>query len=307
MASRRKTSQQILAELKAEDDGLVTRPIGIWSLEKLATLLLYFRAFTTACGKAGGGYYVDGMAGPGICRLRGAWPDPYLAWGSPLLALRSRPEFQQCSFLEIDQRKVEALRARAAAYGGRAAVQQGDVNLDVRRLLEDQVPPRAPCFCFLDPQGIELCFETISAIASTPRRRLKPELLVVFPLRMALLRLLTLSRPIGSKTEARLNGAFGGHEWFKIYEARRNGDITRTHAKMEYLNLYCDKVRSLGYRWVRSKAIVAPRAPGTRRQEMYHLIFATDHPAGEDIMRDVFQRHYVLDFPVSRQPPLFEQ
>jgi three-Cys-motif partner protein len=306
LASRRKTSQQILAELKAEDDGLLTRPIGIWSLEKLATLLLYFRAFTTACGKAGGGYYVDGMAGPGICRLRGARPHPYLACGSPLIALRSQPQFQQCSFLEIDRRKVEALRARTAAYGGRAAVYQGDVNLDLSRLLRDQVPSRAPCFCFVDPQGIELSFDTISAVARTPGRRLKPELLVLFPLRMALLRILTVSRPVGLETEGRLDGAFGGHEWFEIYEARRKEHITVADAEVGYLELYCDKVRALGYRWVQSKAIVAPRAPGMRRQEMYHLVFATDHPAGDKIMQDVFQRPYVLDFPVSGRLPLFE-
>jgi three-Cys-motif partner protein len=306
LASRRKTSQQILAELKADDDGLLTRPIGIWSLEKLATLLLYFRAFTSACAKAGGGHYVDGMAGPGVCRLRETRPGPYLAWGSPLLALRSQPEFQQCTFLEVDHRKVEALRTRTAAYGERAIVCQGDVNSDLGRLLGDQVPPRAPCFCFLDPQGIELSFETISAVACTRGRRRKPELLVLFPLRMALLRLLTLSRPVGAELEERLHRAFGGREWLKIYNARREGQITATCARTEYLKLYCDKVRALGYAWVQSKAIVAPRAPGMRRQEMYHLIFATDHPAGQEIMRDVFQRPYVLDFPVSGRLPLFE-
>lgn len=307
MASRRKTSQQILAELEAEDDSLPARPIGIWSLEKLATLLLYFRAFTTACDKAGGGYYVDGMAGPGICRLRRARPSPYLACGSPLIALRTQPLFERCSFLEIDQRKVEALRARVASYATRAAVYQGDVNSDLGRLIHDQVPAPAPCFCFLDPQGIELSFETISAVARTPGRRRKPELLVLFPLRMALLRLLTLSRPVGARTEQKLHRALGGREWLDIYKARLSGQIDGTTAKTEYLNLYCNKVRGLGYRWVRSKAIVAPRTPGTPRQEMYHLVFATDNAAGEKIMRHVFQRHYVLDFPVSGQRPLFEQ
>jgi len=306
LASRRKTSQQILAELEAEDDGLLTRPIGIWSLEKLATLLLYFRAFTSASRKAGGGYYVDGMAGPGICRLRRAQPRPYLACGSPLLALRTQPQFQQCSFLEIDQRKVDALRARVASYAERAAVYQGDVNSDLARLVKAQVPALAPCFCLLDPQGIELSFETISAVACTPGRRRKPELLVLFPLRMALLRLLTLSRPVGAETEERLHQAFGDREWLNIYDARRKGHITATSAGTEYLKLYCGKVRALGYGWVGSKAIVAPRAPGTRRQEMYHLIFATDHPAGAEIMQDVFQRPYVLDFPVSGRLPLFE-
>ena len=305
MASRRKTSQEILAELKVEDDGLPARPIGIWSLEKLATLLLYFRAFTKACDKAGGGYYVDGMAGPGICRLRGARP-PYLACGSPLIALRTQPGFQRCSFLEIDHRKVDALRARVASYAHRAAVYQGDVNSDLRRLIQDQVPAPAPCFCFLDPQGIELSFDTIAAVARTPGRRRKPELLVLFPLRMALLRLLTLDRPIPARTEERLHAAFGGREWLDIYDARRKGQITAETAQKGYLKLYCDKVRALGYVWVQSKAIEAPRAPGLRRQEMYHLVFATDNAAGEKIMRHVFQRHYVLDFPVSGRLPLFE-
>jgi hypothetical protein len=58
---------------------------------------------------------------------------------------------------------------------------------------------------------------------------------------------------------------------------------------------------------VRSKPIKAPLGPGMGRQEMYNLIFATDHGAGEKIMQDVFQRPYVLDFPVSGRLPLFEQ
>ena len=123
---------------------------------------------------------------------------------------------------------------------------------------------------------------------------------------MALLRLLTLSRPVGSETEERLHRAFRGREWLKIYNARRKGDITAPSAQTEYLKLYCDKVRALGYVWVQSKAIVAPRAHGMRRQEMYNLIFATDHTAGAEIMRDVFQRPYVLDFPASGRLPLFE-
>jgi len=39
---------------------------------------------------------------------------------------------------------------------------------------------------------------------------------------------------------------------------------------------------------------------------MYHLVFATDHEKGDKIMRDVFQRPYVLDFPVTARQPLFD-
>ena len=302
----RKTAQQLLAELEAEDDGLLTRPIGIWSLEKLAVLRLYLRAFAVACQSVGGGYYIDGLAGPGMCRVKSARTRPYRVWGSPLLALRTQPQLQRCISLDIDPKNVKALLGRVAAYGSRASVYEGDANLELARLVQQDVPPSAPSFCFLDPQGIELSWATISNIALTPGRRLKPELLILFPLRMALLRLMTTSSPISPTIGERLDSTFCSREWRSIYQARFRREISPPQAKDAYLDLYCNDVRALGYRWVHSKAITAPRAPGMQRQEMYHLVFATDHPTGKEIMKDVFQRPYVLDFPVSLQPPLFE-
>lgn len=307
MASRRRTSQQILAELKAEDDGLFTRPIGIWSLEKLATLLLYFGAFSNACRSAGGGYYVDGLSGPGVCRIKGAKQPPYRVWGSPLLALRTRPEFLRCILLDKNARTVEVLRARVAAYGERAGVYVGDVNLELARLIQEQVPRRAPCFCLFDPQGTELSWATISSVALTPGRTRKPELLILFPLRMGLLRLLTTKTRITPERRERLDSTFPSREWWTTYVARLEGEIDPARAKSSYLDLYCGGIKALGYRWVRSKPIKAPLGPAMGRQEMYDLVFATDHPTGDKIMQDVFQRPYALDFPVSEQPPLFEQ
>jgi len=305
LVSRRKTSHQILAELEAEDDGLFTRPIGTWSLEKLATLLLYFAAFSNACRSAGG-YYVDGLSGPGVCRIKGAKQPPYRVWGSPLLALRTRPEFLRCILLDKNARTAEVLRARVAAYSDRASVYEGDVNLELARLIQEQVPPRAPCFCLLDPQCTELSWAAVSSVALTPDRTRKPELLILFPLRMGLLRLLTTKRPISPGRRERLDSTFPSREWWTIYVARLEGKISPACANSRYLDLYCGGIKALGYRWVRSKPIKAQLGPGMRR-EMYHLVFATDHPAGDKIMQDVFQRPYVLDFPVSGQPPLFEQ
>lgn len=306
MASRRKTSQQILGELEAEDDGLFTRPIGTWSLEKLATLLLYFGAFSNACRSADGGYYVDGLSGPGVCRIKGAKQPPYRVWGSPLLALRTRPEFLRCILLDKNPRTVEILRARVADYGDRAGVHEGDVNLELARLIQEQVPPRAPCLCFLDPQCTELSWTAVRSVALTPDRTRKPELLILFPLRMGLLRLLTTKRPISPESREGLDSTFPSREWWTVYEARLEGKISPECANSRYLDLYCGGLKALGYRWVRSKPIKAQLGPGMRRQEMYHLVFATDHPAGDKIMRDVFQRPYVLDFPVSGRLPLFE-
>ena len=54
MAEKRKSSQEILAELGAESDGLKMRAIKVWSLEKLAIVHLYLNAFTQASRKAAG-------------------------------------------------------------------------------------------------------------------------------------------------------------------------------------------------------------------------------------------------------------
>jgi three-Cys-motif partner protein len=221
----RKSSEEILAELQAYDDGHLVRPIGIWSLEKLATLLLYFRAFSTACESVGGGYYVDGFAGPGLCRVKNAQPGPYYAWGSPLLALRNSPDFERCILLDIRPRNVEALSSRARPFGQRANIHCGDINLELSRLVRELVPSGAPCFCLLDPQGTELAWSTLVRVSKTPERARKPELLILFPLRMALLRLMTTERAIPPQMMERLDVVFGSQTWSGIHRARLDAHI----------------------------------------------------------------------------------
>ena len=182
---------------------------------------------------------------------------------------------------------------------------RGDANADLVNLVSAQVPRRAPCFCLLDPPGLQLRWETLRGLATIPGRPRKPELLITFPLRMAILRQLTVARQIGRAASALVSASFGTEEWRAIYNARLRGQVSPTRAKGAYLELFEGRVRQLGYRAVRSKAIVAPKVMGGARQEMYHLIFATDHPAGDEIMQDVFERPYFLDFPKSAQRALF--
>lgn len=300
----RKTSQQLLAELEAQDDGLIAKPVGVWSIEKLATLMLYFHAFTLACKTAGGGFYFDGFAGPGMCRVRNAQPLPYRAWGSPLLALKTEPLFERCILTELDPRNADALRKRTAAYGKRAGVNEEDVNAAAARIIAQEVPSWAPAFCLLDQQGGELHWQTVQDIASVPNRRRKPELMILFPLRMALLRMLSVDRrPLPAYVE-RWDLTFGHHGWEAIYTDRLSGRLTPREAQTAYVDMYMRGLRDLGYGFVRSRMISAPRSLGRQRQEMYHLVFATDHERGNEIMKDVFKRPYALDFIATQQPPL---
>ncbi len=76
---------------------------------------------------------------------------------------------------------------------------------------------------------------------------------------------------------------------------------------MGYVELYEKGLKDLGYEDAFNRGVSAPVKPGSGgRRMMYHLFFATDHPTGQEIMKHVFTRGYVLDFPVSGQYPLFD-
>ena len=301
---KRKSSQEILRELEAENDGLPTRPIGIWTLEKLAILHLYFHGFTSASGKARGGVCIDGLAGPGVCEVRGARMPPRFVWGSPLLAARATPSFERCILIEKKQRNAEALSIRTVAYGDRVSVILGDVNDELVKALRDVVPRQAPCFCLLDPEGLELSWDTIRSGATIAGRLRKPEFLVLFPSSW-LMRLLPKKGIVNPRHAEVLDRLMPGRDWRDVYQLRRERKISPSEAKDQYVELYRQGFETLGYRAF-SRAVQAPTIPGGKRRERHQLIFATEHQAGEKIMLDVFERSYVLDFPITGQPTLFD-
>ncbi len=299
----RKSSQQILDALSAANDHKFTRDVGIWSLEKLAIIMLYVSGFANACKRAGGGYYVDGLAGPGMCRVRNAVQPPVLVKGSPIIALETRPRLARCILMENGIREAAILSERARPYGDRAIVHHGDVNADLAKLIQHEVHPKAPCFCLLDPEGVELHWETVEAIAALPGRKRKPELLILFPIENAI-RLFPTKKEMTEYTKQQLDRWLGSFNWVEIYRARLDGRISPSQALERYVALYEDGLAGLGYKFVQAKDVIAPDAPTTQRRKKYRLVFATDHSKGAEIMDDVFTRPYVLDFPVTGQMPL---
>ena len=301
--AKRKTSKEILSELAAEDDGLPTRSIGVWTLQKLAILQLYLPAFSRAC-QPRGGCYVDGMAGPGIGRVKEAAPDAFYAWGSPLVALRTKPPLDRVVLMDDGQRNVDALRKRSTEYSSKTVVRKGDVNTDLVDLVRTEIGPAAPCFCFLDPEGPELRWETVEGLAHLPRSKRKLELMILFPLDMALLRLLPTDKPMREEDQEVVSLMFGNSAWWDVYQARLAGEIEPSAARNQYLELYRKDLKALGYQEVISRRVTAWRGQGNVPQELYHLFFATDHPVGKTIMRDVFDRPLNTNLIVSQQPEL---
>ena len=170
------------AKLTDAQDGFKARVAPIWTEEKLNILAGYLPAFAKATSKAPGWYALDLFAG-GALNYSDTRQVEIL--GSPLIALEVGPpdarEALKVVMAEKDDKIFAALEHRTVKYGERAVRFHADSNRVIDQML-DLVPKRAPAFAFLDPEGSELEWETVEAIADHKRRQsqTKIEQLILF-------------------------------------------------------------------------------------------------------------------------------
>lgn len=277
------------------DDGLNTREAGSWVKDKLAILENYYPAFGMACRKWRRWHYVDPFAGSGVNWIRGT---DELVWGSALIALQTVPEFSKCLLMELGRPQVRALEARARSFGSRAVVHQGDFNVDLLPLMEREIDRRAPCLCLLDPEGMEVHWPTIEALAAFRTGRYRVELLILFQVD-GLSRVMPLYT-VEPWAEPGLFKFWGHEEWRPIHERRARGELLADEARTEYLKLYVKGLRKLGYT-VLNREI---RQAGRSGRIKYFLIFATNNKTGENIMKWCFDRVFPRDEPQVFLPGL---
>lgn len=254
------------------------------SYEKLSILGDYLHAFALATQSAPNRVYIDAFAGDTVNVL--ADGDQRFP-GSAETALSTEPAFTHMRLFESDQRRSQRLQALADAHPGRdIRIINGDCNELMAPVLSG-LPVAAPTFAFLDPEGMELRWSTIRQIAEHKRAhaqrtgRSKVEMWILFS-SAGIVRMLGSNRSHAEEAGhpvrvARLYGAWGA--WEEVWHARLEGRISPGDAKRAYVFLYMDRLALLGYRYL----LVRPIA--TTRNELYAMVFATDHSAGSKIMR----------------------
>ncbi len=264
------------ATFHTAEDGYPARDAPAWTEEKLMILECYIQAFARACRKAGGWYGLDLFAGMGLnYSLLSSVEIP----GSPLILLvAGSPQATKVLLCEQHDGARQALTHRCGAYAPRADIHPGDANVFVHDMLS-KVPKAAPAFAFLDPEGSELAWETVAAVAAHKRGQLrKIEQLILFPTDMGFVRL----APDHPEKVTRM---FGHERWIEISEARTREEITADEARGAYVRMYAEGLEGLGYETVLDRQIIKEGG-----QPMYFLIFATDHDAGERIMDHCFDQ-----------------
>lgn len=183
-----------------------------------------------------------------------------------------------------------------SARGRDVRVYPGDCNDTIPKALADLQPVRlAPAFAFLDPDGMQLLWGTVEALAGHRPGERKVELWILFPIG-GLLRTLDLRREPSADAAGRATRLFGTDDWRRIFEARQNGTIQGVDARKSYVNLMRWRLeRKLGYRWTHPLEI-----RNLQGAVIYEMIFATDDEAGTRIMGHLYTKAF-REIPEMRQ------
>jgi three-Cys-motif partner protein len=277
---------------RVASDGLPARLAPTWTEEKLRILHCYLGGFATACKRHPLGWYVlDIFAGAGMNisdTTKTELP------GSALIALQAGPPpARQVILCENGAKTLPALRARTAPFADRVAIFEHDANAQISEMLA-LIPQRAPAFAFLDPEGAELAWATVAAVAGHQRAGAnKVEQLILLPTDTGFVRMLSLDLPLDPGYAARVTSMYGNDDWQAIYDQRRAGRISAEQARHEYVLLYARGLYNLGYRHVQERQLHKEGKGGGAGSPMYFLLHASDHDVGEKIMGHCFDKKHL--------------
>ena len=155
----------------------------------------------------------------------------------------------------------------------------------------------APTFAFVDPNGHEAQWRSLEVLSRfRPAHLTKTELFLLFAAPMFTRLLRVDGTPVRDEDQAAIDALFGTSDWHPIYEARLAGELEPSEARDAYLNLMRWRLEhELGYRWTHPLEV-----RNERGQLIYHMIFATDHEAGDRIMRSIYAQA-AAEFPAMRE------
>jgi len=259
------------------------RTWGAWTTAKLDALERYLQQFTSASkNRAKRTLYLDLFSGS-IDNTDRATGEQRR--GSAQIALETTPAFSRLVLCELDPTKAQRLTDYVAQQhpDRDVVVLQGDANQIIPAYLDDlarQDPDWrwAPTFALIDQYSADVTWATLEALSRFRYGSHKVELWMYFGDSFIRRGLST-----GPGYERRVDALFGCDDWREIFEARRDGVLTPSDARDEYINLLRWRLQhDLGYR-----RTIPLRVTRAANQDLYTMIFATDHDAGERIMTHI--------------------
>lgn len=263
--------------------------IGYWSEIKLDIVKDYAAAYSTilAAQKKPSLYhvYIDAFAGAGlhVSKTTGEYVP-----GSPVNALLVQPPFREYHLIDINRQKAAVLRELCKGRDN-VHIHQGDCN----RILLDKVFPTVRWeeyrrgLCLLDPYGLHLSWKVIE----TAGKMRSIDLFLNFPVA-------DMNRNVLWRNPARVDAAdlkrmsefWGDESWRQVaYTTER--DLFHYPEKED------NAVVAEGFRQRLLKVAGFGRVPeplpmrNTKGATVYYLFFASQKPAAEHIITDIFDKY----------------
>lgn len=267
--------------------------VGPWAAAKLDALEAYLKYYCTVLKKQNfTRVYIDAFAGACVARVRDSAvnlePSPFFddlddsiaqeefILGSPLRALGIPNGFHRHYFFDLDETRVEALRNATKGREG-VITQVGDCNLIIQELAISLKARNVRGVAFLDPYGAHLAWSTVASLADTGTM----EVVINFPLAMAINRLITRSGNVPERWADQLSTCFGTTEWRDIAYSRDldlfGNEVTSKNSNVseQLLGLYVKRLGAL-FPFVAKPRLIR----NTRGAPLYYLIWAGPNRLG---------------------------
>lgn len=252
-------------------DGQLVVKLGPWARHKLFYIDRYCDIFNTGMKRQWATRcYIDLFAGPGKCLIS---PPGDEVDGSPLIALKSKTPFTHYFFNDENPAFVSALKARTSVWSPIATLRFfcKDSN-DVIAELKADLPPRSLDFCFVDPFGWEIRFESIQEL--TENRRM--DLAITFHTGQI--------KRFAHRNPTKID-QFMGLAGFAM-QLRKVLSQGLHQATRYLLDTYGEQLRGIGYADITDRVLVEVR-PG---RPFYHLLFASKDSRGKDFWDKISEK-----------------
>lgn len=274
---------------------------GNWTEEKLEKLRKYLVAYSTIMNKYHFAYaYIDAFAGTGYRTLKadettGDVSQQKLMFpeliepesrkfidGSARIALQTIPRFSKYIFIEKDANKIPELNKLKLEFPELESdieILNSDANLYLNQLCKKNWSKHR-ALLFLDPFGMQIPWTTIVAIANTQAI----DLWYLFPVGIAINRLLKRDGNIQESIRKKLNETFGTEDWYDtFYKVDRQtnlfGDysLTEKNADCKLIGEYFAQRLETVFAGVAKNPLLLLNSTNT---PLYLLCFASSNPKG---------------------------
>lgn len=286
------------------EESITNRFGGDWTKKKLQVLDRYLERYNTVLkNQSFRRIYIDAFAGTGytsiptntsssvenrsqsstnmLFDIEMQRENDDLLEGSTRIALQTKIPFDEYFFIEKDAKFAGKLHELKSEFPDtKITILNGDANVKIVEICNRINWKRTRAVVFLDPFGMHVNFNTLLRLAQTNAA----DVLNLFPLGVALNRMLARTGDIPHGWQTKLNEILGTEDWYsKIYTKQEQvdlfGDIHETVIKQSIYQIgqfYIVRLESIFARVVEEPGILR----NSTNNPMYLLCFAAANPKG---------------------------